>query len=385
MKRRCLALSLSLPCFSITQASTSLPRRAIIARATTRSTTSSKKNPFYSTVSRGTSTTAAAAAETADNFISYILPRAFNEIGLTNLIDKKDPSLRVFLRDAFKEYGNGVTREVEFNKRHDLTKLPLDQVLREYESIRGPAAGVGPLLAFACLLHPVSSMLYGDPEFRSLIRLGSLISGIDNDVQSQNKDDEWDFVNIVANVGNFEMDQAIQRACERHFQLMAELRNKVGRLARLDPSVQEWNRFGAQSIIRGFVSWQCHVKRYKNNNDSSLLEKLFPNEPYHVVREDGTFKGMNVDILNELNRDIAEYGERTGLFGSFLPPPKLEALNPSLCSMLLMDYAIEKDMEVLKVLNRLFVCLVVADDIWEQEKFHHKTKVILFDCFDTFV
>ena len=325
------------------------------------------------------------AAGAADNFISHTLPRAFNAIGLKDLIDKRGSSIRVLLRDTFKEYGNGVTREVEFNKRQDLTNLPLDQVLREYESIRGPAAGVGPLLVFACLLQPVSSTLYEDFEFRSLVRLGSLISGIDNDIQSQNKDGEWDFVNLLVKVGNFEMNQAIERACERHDQLMIEFRDKAGLLARKDASVEEWNKFGAQSIIRGFVSWQCQVKRYQNNNDSSLLEELFPNELYRVVREDGTFEGMNSNILNELNRDIAEYGRNTGLFSDFLPPEKLQALNPSLCSMLLMDYATQQDMEVLKVLNRLLVCLVVADDIWEQEKFHDKTKAVLFECFDRYI
>lgn len=87
-----------------------------------------------------------------------------------------------------------------------------------------------------------------------------------------------------------------------------------------------------------------------------------------MVCEDGTFEGINLAQLDELNRDISEYAENMGLFGTFLPTEKLSAVNPSLCSLLLIDYAY--DMELFKVLNRLIVRLLVADDIWEQEQFH---------------
>jgi len=327
---------------------------------------------------------------------------------------QEQEKLQQLFRETIKEYGNGVTEEVKFNAIMNMAdnatndnanandtrqqKERSSKLLQTYEDHRQTSSGVVPCLVFGSLFCSLSPSIYCDSRFRDLLRIGSLISGLDNDIQSQSKSKEgdWDYIAISIYRGGYSKEQAIQACYTRHHELISEY-NRLAKELELsannnDSSVMnEWSKLVGPSVFHGFFKWQCYAKRYKNDDQAdsqqAMMDILFPGEPCLVVNEDGTFQGLDNSLRNKLNTDTLHWAKSVGLVSDqSIPEKKFHGIDPGLVTMLLYSYAANgENMEKLAAFCRFFVLVLFIDDLWERAELHDDIKQTVFECVDEFI
>ena len=83
-------------------------------------------------------------------------------------------------------------------------------LLERYEDYQQTFAGVTPWHVFAHFIKPIPSKLFKSNDFQELLRIGSLIPGIGNNLQStQKKERVWNFVTLQQKPGGHSVDDAI--------------------------------------------------------------------------------------------------------------------------------------------------------------------------------
>jgi hypothetical protein len=336
--------------------------------------------------------------EIVKNFVQDVFPKAWNSMGLNELMmvqqimageeNSNQTAFKPFFQEIFQEYAQGVTQEVEFLQT-TTPSYTLKEALTKYQEHRQTSTGCGPVLAMGHLFlsnqNNKCCEFYSDDDFRELLRLAVLVAGLNNDIQSyQKEDDSWDMVTIWTKMGGKTPEQAVEATIQRHFEVLDEYKQLAQRLLERYPKeeIEPWVVNVCPSMYKGFVSWQSHVQRYKSTTVSSnkdiLLERLFPGQLYHVVGEDGSFAGMDKQLKDDINESTMAWAQEVGLVGSIVPPEKIVAADPGLCTLLLFDYYREGiDEPALFMFAKFFVLILVIDDLWEKPAFHDFTKDIV--------
>lgn len=130
------------------------------------------------------------SSQPMQEFLQVTLPCAWDSSGLKDLFHN-DQAIYVLFQQVMREYADGVSQEVEFQRRLLLSESrrtsDVQQLLQDYEMHRKTSAGVAPTLVFGHFFvdnEPAAERAYQDPDFRELLRVASLIAGIDNDLMS---------------------------------------------------------------------------------------------------------------------------------------------------------------------------------------------------------
>jgi hypothetical protein len=71
---------------------------------------------------------------------------------------------------------------------------------------------------------------YSDEDFRELLRLATLVAGLNNEIQSYQKDDSWNMVTIWTKIGGKIADQAVEARIRRHFEMVDDYKQLSHRL-----------------------------------------------------------------------------------------------------------------------------------------------------------
>ena len=361
--------------------------------------------------------------------------RAWEATGLKELLhhnertmpSDQDCAATSLLQAHLMQACHGVTAELTFYEKvrdvleakgnSNTNMVPMESsLLYEYESIRAPSSAVACVALFGNFFHtcpldqsPLLSSktrYHSDKRFQKLMDLSSLISGIDNDLQSYQKQDDsdWNSITIRTVFGGKTLSNAFDEVCQRHFHLVQAMR-ALGRQLQEDyPTdsnhIAVWVNIILPSVHRGFVSWQSHVKRYRNEGDDAtngtlltdnLLERLFPGEPYHQVSpEDGTFPGMNVELYHSLHSSLMEWAASCRQIGSTDADKYIAVANPALLALLLFPYCnrvatdlTQEGHDALIVFVKFFTFLAIVDDMLENPQLHVPTKHVFLQCIES--